>query len=331
VIPDRSSSRRCSRRVGAAARRIRAPPWVRAAAALPVLALAASSAASAWWDRWARASATAVRRRRAGSSKRAPGLERAGHGSYGSWSAGCSATSRARVWRRVGRSSVCRARDSSDSATSVRTPRVPQLQRDVDDSELDRIYGFVASGGLAVVVGDHTDVAGVMAGSNRLLDRTSVQMQFDSAKSLGSVHRAFSRCRLPWLPRPFDWRAFPYGVGCSLHVGAPAIPVLRIERGFADVGNLANFIGARLGNYDLDPSESYGGVTVVARQPWGDGEFVVLGTRPRSRTGRSTSRRHVSSRISGDGGIEERIHGVDRRGRRRASLLAWCATRSSRA
>jgi hypothetical protein len=127
----------------------------------------------------------------------------------------------------------------------------------------DRLRSFLAGGGRALFLGDHTDVFGLMRGLNSVLAEYGIEFEFDSAYH---ARDSWSCCTTPAYGSFYDRPAFPlvHAVGASLRVSWPARPLVIGRHAFSDVGVRENLMGSFLGNYLLDEGEPYGDVVLVA-------------------------------------------------------------------
>jgi hypothetical protein len=135
------------------------------------------------------------------------------------------------------------------------------------------IERHVRSGGCLLVLGDHTDIGGIMGPINDLLRFTSIRLEFDSA-----------------IPEDKDWQwkgglrggmSFPFwrvdndrlhiSVGASLTCGPRSQVLVVGDRAFADIGR-PNYGVSRLGDMAYERSrEKRGGLPLVAEEAVGPG------------------------------------------------------------
>ncbi|MEW6742107.1 MAG: DUF4350 domain-containing protein [Planctomycetota bacterium] len=148
-----------------------------------------------------------------------------------------------------------------------------------DGSRKQMLLDFVAKGGGLLVLGDHTDVFGLMKGLNSLLVDLGIRFHFDSAYPLSGEGLAG---KLLSAPGPLHWRrdadtAPMIAVGASLEVHPPARAEVWADYAFSDSGNRWNEQGSFLGNYFLDPGETIGNMALVASRLYGRGKILVFG------------------------------------------------------
>lgn len=143
-----------------------------------------------------------------------------------------------------------------------------------------RIWKFVETGRSLLVMGDHTDIFGIMRPLNNLLAPVNVSFNFDSAYPARKAWRYSYEC----FPHPVTQSldqvndVLQYGIGASLSVPAPAYPVIVGKYAFSDKGNYAN-AGPRafLGDYTYQRDEQLGDVVLVAGAKYGQGKVLIFG------------------------------------------------------
>lgn len=146
---------------------------------------------------------------------------------------------------------------------------------DADERRL--LQRFVEDGGALLVLGDHTDIFGLMTGFNSLLSDWGIEFRFDSGCK--QTHSWESLCE--WNPWAAEYWVPPAdvgtGIGASLLVRRPALPVLTGRYGFSDKGIRENTIGALLGDYKRAPDEDLGDICLAATANLGRGSVWVFG------------------------------------------------------
>lgn len=137
-----------------------------------------------------------------------------------------------------------------------------------------RMRRFLESDGGLLVLGDHTDVFGLMQGFNPLLAEYGIEFAFDSAYY---GRKSWDCCARPAAASFCGDAAFPlvHAVGASLNIKAPARPLYVGRHAFSDTGIRANVMGSFLGNYALDEGEPYGDTVLIASAK--DSRLVVYG------------------------------------------------------
>ncbi|MGA2126981.1 MAG: hypothetical protein ABSG76_12600 [Xanthobacteraceae bacterium] len=142
------------------------------------------------------------------------------------------------------------------------------------------VWRFVDRGGGLLVLGDHTDLFGVMEPLDRLLDPVGVRFMFDSAFPV----RRHWQYALDVRPHPItagipDQVDIQIGTGASLQlVDGRASPVIVGRYAFGDFGNRLNVgRGGLLGDYRYQVGERLGDLPVVAAAAHGQGRVIVFG------------------------------------------------------
>lgn len=145
------------------------------------------------------------------------------------------------------------------------------------EPERARLESFVRDGGSLLVLGDHTDVFGLMKGFNSLTVPWGVEFRYDSAYHNGQGWND----DVAWLPGALGpWmepREAGIGIGASLAVAPPARPLLTARFAFSDHGEPFNVPGSFLGNYLHDPGERTGDLVLIAAAQLGRGRVIVYG------------------------------------------------------
>ena len=143
--------------------------------------------------------------------------------------------------------------------------------------EKQAILDFVSGGGSLLVLGDHTDVFGLMDGFNPLLSDFGMAFKFDSAYPARKTWAQCTTCSNDAVI--WNWRGESQGIGigASLELSGNARPLLMGRYGHSDRGVRENIIGSFLGNYVYETGEQLGDVPLVAVAPYGAGRVVVFG------------------------------------------------------
>ncbi len=146
-----------------------------------------------------------------------------------------------------------------------------------EEPERIALEAFLREGGSILVLGDHTDVFGLMRGFNSLLEPWGIRYHFDSAYHSGRSWRD----DVEWKPGLLGlWRdplAAGIGIGASLEIVPPARTIVAARYGFGDEGMRDNVVGAFLGDYEYEPGERLGDLVLVAMSQIGQGRVVVYG------------------------------------------------------
>lgn len=149
---------------------------------------------------------------------------------------------------------------------------VPLPVRSFAPEEAAAISTFVGRGGTVLVMGDHTDLLGIMKPLNDLTGPWGIHLRFDSAypavnrwrRCLSGSHAGHGRTGI--------------GTGASLQIAPPARPLLVARYALSDAGDRSNAGGgAYLGNYAFDAGERLGDLVVAAVARHGEGRVVVFG------------------------------------------------------
>lgn len=170
------------------------------------------------------------------------------------------------------------------------------------DQSLEVIWNFVENGGSILVMGDHTDIGGIMNPLNDLLDPVGISFRFDSAIPIKS--RWKSCYHLMHHPITEGLQSSHYidiSVGASLDIDVTksAFPIILGKGGFSDIGSYLNVDRSYLGDYEVNPGEQLGDVILTAGSFYGDGKVVVFGdTSSFQNLAISTSNRLVSNVFS---------------------------------
>jgi hypothetical protein len=146
------------------------------------------------------------------------------------------------------------------------------------EQERAALEAHVRAGGGLVVLGDHTDLLGIMEPLNGLLAPYGVAFRFDSAFTPGHWHNDAG-----FLPGPLTRRLddansrFQQSTGASLALRGAAEPVATARWGFSDAGDHDNKDNAFLGDYIYEAKEPLGDLPVVAMTRSGRGRVIVFG------------------------------------------------------
>jgi hypothetical protein len=150
----------------------------------------------------------------------------------------------------------------------------------LSDEELRAVWAFVDQGGGLLVLGDHTNISGIMEPLNTLIEPTGVRYNFDSAIPRVTRWSWYDCIRVH--PHPVtrgirDETDIRLSVGASIHLPFGATPLLSGTHAFSDAGNWDNPQGAYLGNMHYDPQEPLGDIPLAAVVRHGRGAVVIFG------------------------------------------------------
>jgi hypothetical protein len=142
----------------------------------------------------------------------------------------------------------------------------------------ETLYTFVRAGGGLLVLGDHTNIGGIMDAVNDLTGPLGLSLAFDSAVSLDPGWSRTLRS-LPPLSGRFRAVEIPVSIGASVDatVHATVAPFLVGRRAFSDPGDPDNTERALLGNLAFDRGERYGDVVLAAVRHLGRGKVALFG------------------------------------------------------
>ncbi len=146
-----------------------------------------------------------------------------------------------------------------------------------DQRQRRTIYDFVARGGSLLVLGDHTDVFGLMRGFNSLLSPLGIRFRFDSAYKARETWRGCQAAAPDAVCWGWDDENPGVAVGASLESSGSARPLLVGRYAFSDSGVRENAVGSFLGNYHYDRGERLGDLVLAATATYGRGRVVVWG------------------------------------------------------
>ena len=164
-------------------------------------------------------------------------------------------------------------------------------------AELEAVRNFVANGGGLLVLGDHTDVFGLMRGFNTLLNGFDIQFRFDSAYHARAGWRGCLATSADTVTSGWEAGSPMVAIGASLDLRGFARPILTGRYGHSDDGVRSNLIGSYLGNYRLDQDEMLGDQVLMATTTFGRGRIVVLGDTTPFQGGQSNSFERTSGRL----------------------------------
>jgi len=167
---------------------------------------------------------------------------------------------------------------TSDVLRDVDVFAVINLNKSFSEDEHRAIWGFVERGGSLLVLGDHTDIAGIMHPLNDLLSPVGIRFRFDSGLPVGE---RWVDC-IEILNHPLgdgieNEYQIEISVGATLNVSGDAFPIILGRYGFSDHGNYLNSEMANLGDYVNNPGEQLGDVILAAGAFYGKGKVLVFG------------------------------------------------------
>ncbi|MBI2876153.1 MAG: hypothetical protein HYY20_04665 [Candidatus Tectomicrobia bacterium] len=155
---------------------------------------------------------------------------------------------------------------------------VTDIPRRFTAPEKTTIWEFVAQGGSLLVLGDHTDVQGIMGPLNDLLKPVQIQFNFDSAYYFDVTWDTQAELRAhPITYSIRDGRETSIIIGASLSVSAPAVPIIVGKYGWSDAGDRRQEDQGFLGDIEYRPGERLGDLVLVAGASHGKGKVLVFG------------------------------------------------------
>jgi hypothetical protein len=142
----------------------------------------------------------------------------------------------------------------------------------------ETLYAFVRAGGGLLVLGDHTNIGGIMDAVNDLTVPLGLSLAFDSAVSSDPGWSRTLRALPPFSGR-FRSISIPVSIGASVDAAVhPTVaPLLVGRRAFSDPGDPDNMERALLGNLAFDRGERYGEVVLAAVRHLGRGKVALFG------------------------------------------------------
>jgi len=140
------------------------------------------------------------------------------------------------------------------------------------------LKSFVRSGGGLLILGDHTNIGGIMDVTNEVSAAFGISLVFDSAVSEDPGWSHTLRILHPFSGG-FDATAIPVSIGASVGTTAHPLvaPLLVGRRAVSDPGEVDNASHAYLGDLKFDKGERYGDVVLAAVRYFGHGKVVLFG------------------------------------------------------
>jgi hypothetical protein len=139
------------------------------------------------------------------------------------------------------------------------------------------VWHFVEKGGSLLVVGDHTDMYGIMRPLNTLLSPVGISFRFDSAMPSKELWMSCYDLMHHPVTEKIDYeQQIGVSVGASLNVTGYAFPVVIGKYSFSDWGDYSNTQRAYLGDYLYNSGEQLGDLILVAGATYGQGKVLVF-------------------------------------------------------
>jgi hypothetical protein len=165
----------------------------------------------------------------------------------------------------------------SEDLTEVQTLVLINSPRVWKGEELRTVRDFVARGGGLLILGDHTDVFGLMNGFNSLLADFGISFQFDSAYQARPGWRGCLSTAPDAVTSGWDMQSPGMAIGASLKLSGWSRTLLCGRYGHSDDGIRSNVVGSFLGNYTYEAGEKLGDIPLIATATHGRGRVIVLG------------------------------------------------------
>ncbi|HID07417.1 MAG TPA: hypothetical protein EYP10_09750, partial [Armatimonadetes bacterium] len=137
-------------------------------------------------------------------------------------------------------------------------------ERSPTSGESRLLEQFIARGGGLLVMGEHTDMGGMMKHLKAWLKPFDIEFNFDSAKSIFEYWRGCYKLLPSAITAGLDEREVQISIGASLKVNPPAQPLILGRLAWSDAGNRRNVREAYLGNLEYDADEPLGDINLTA-------------------------------------------------------------------
>ena len=157
---------------------------------------------------------------------------------------------------------------------------VINLNKTFSSDEHNAIWSFVEKGGSLLVLGDHTDISGMMSPLNLLLEPVGISYRFDDALPIDYKFRWLTCYQ--FMNHPVTYKIdntdeIQISVGASLDINYASFPIIVGRYGLSDMGDRLNAEKAFLGDYEYNPGEHIGDIILAAGAYYGNGKVVVFG------------------------------------------------------
>ncbi|MCP4713678.1 MAG: hypothetical protein GY868_01065 [Deltaproteobacteria bacterium] len=152
------------------------------------------------------------------------------------------------------------------------------LNKALTKKELFTVWNFVKHGGGLLLLGDHTDLGGLMKNFNRILRMVPISFKFDSAMPARYTWDYLMEVRPHELTTGYKRELTrSWWVGASLNCSYPAEPLVIGKYCYSDWGYRNNVKQAYLGNRRFDYYEYQNDVVLAAWAPYGKGKVMACG------------------------------------------------------
>lgn len=152
------------------------------------------------------------------------------------------------------------------------------LNKSLTRQELSIVWNYVSNGGSLLLLGDHTDLAGLMKNFNQILKIVNIKFKFDSAMPTRYTWDYIMDERLHPITNSYDIEiARSWWVGASLECTPPAEPLVVGKYCYSDWGYKNNAKNAFLGNRRFDYYEPLNDHVLAAYSRYGKGKVMAVG------------------------------------------------------
>ena len=167
---------------------------------------------------------------------------------------------------------------SSNNLSKANVLVMINLNHSLHQEEIDSIWDFVENGGGLLILGDHTNLAGLMVNFNKVLDVVNIKFNFDSAMPTRYTWDSL----MERVPHPISNHysletARSWWVGASVACKPPAEPIVVGKYCYSDWGYKNNKKNAYLGNRRFDYYEPLNDQVLAACSEFGRGKIMVCG------------------------------------------------------
>jgi hypothetical protein len=152
------------------------------------------------------------------------------------------------------------------------------LNKKLDRKELFTLFNYVRNGGGLLLLGDHTNLGGLMYNFNQILRVVPIKFKFDSAMPSRYTWDFLMDIRPHAITNGFKTElSQSWWVGASLACEPPAVPLVIGKYCYSDRGYKDNVKKAYLGNRRFDYYEQLNDVVLAAYAQYGKGKVMVCG------------------------------------------------------
>lgn len=152
------------------------------------------------------------------------------------------------------------------------------LNKGLQRKELFTVWNFVKHGGGLLLLGDHTNLGGLMQNFNQILRVVPLRFKFDSAMPSRYTWDYLMDIRPDPITNGFKSEITrSWWVGASLSCSLPTEPLVIGRYCYSDRGYKKNVKKAYLGNRRFDSYELQNDVVLAAWAPYGKGKIMACG------------------------------------------------------